>query len=81
MDENPDPAVPPTRRRFLEASTWALSGSIHDLLKLARLTEMVPVKYLYACPMHPKVTAREAGQECWECQMYLVKKREGDSHK
>ena len=33
-----------------------------------------PVKYVYVCAMHPKVTAREAGAKCWKCGMKLTKK-------
>jgi hypothetical protein len=34
------------------------------------------VRYLYVCPTHPEVTARDAGAKCWKCQMRLVKESE-----
>lgn len=29
-------------------------------------------RYIYACPMHPKVTSNKEGASCWECGMALV---------
>lgn len=45
-----------------------------------------PVKYLYRCPMHPRVESRKSKNKCWTCKMALVKSpttkksKGGDDH-
>lgn len=39
-----------------------------------------PSKFIYACSMHPEVTARKSGAKCWTCGMKLTKSS-GDAKK
>jgi hypothetical protein len=34
---------------------------------------LVAAPYIYACPMHPEVTSRDANEPCWRCKMRLTR--------
>ncbi len=38
--------------------------------------DLVAAPFIYACPMHPEVTSRQATDKCWTCKMRLEKKSE-----
>lgn len=66
--------VPASRSASDPSSPTAAAGS--DPIALATAGGPKPMEaVVYACPMHPEVTANEPGQVCPKCNMKLVPRK------